>query len=122
MNTYSQSTGRCLVNGELFTTCYSGIGEGLNNPDMQEVHNIGPTPRGLYIIGPPYHHPKLGELTMNIVPRPNTLTFGRTDFRVHADLYGWPSKHRASHGCIIMLKAYREKLAVSLDRELDIIY
>jgi hypothetical protein len=121
LHTYSQSSGKWFVNGEFFAQCYSGIGEGLNNPLMQEVHNVGPIPRGMFRIGDPYHHAHLGEDTMNLDPINGTNTFGRSDFRLHADLKGWPSKHIASHGCVIMIKKERLLVAASLDRMLEVV-
>lgn len=33
-------------------TGYSGRGDGLNNPNMQDVPHVGPIPRGTYFISP----------------------------------------------------------------------
>jgi len=118
---YSQSSGIMLHDGIYFATGYSGIHEGLNNPNMQHVHSVGPIPRGLWVMGPDYHHPKLGACTMNLLPKPGTEVFGRTDFRIHADLRLFAGKHIASHGCIIHVKTERMRIAASHDRDLEVI-
>ncbi len=46
MWTYCQKTGELLQNGVLVATGYSGQGNGRNNPDLQEDHDVGPIPRG----------------------------------------------------------------------------
>jgi hypothetical protein len=121
VHTYSQNSGKWFIDGVFFALCYSGIGEGLNNPAMQEVHNVGPVPRGLYKIGEAYDHPKLGPVTMNLDPVNGTNTFGRSDFRIHADLKGWPSLHIASHGCVIMIKPERLIISTSQDKDLEVV-
>jgi hypothetical protein len=56
---YSQSTGRLTKVDDYHsgTTTYfagegyAGFGVGLNNPEAQDVENIGPLPQGSYTIG-----------------------------------------------------------------------
>jgi hypothetical protein len=119
MWTYSQSSGKMYHDGVFFALGYSGIAAGLNNPNMQSVKNIGPLPRGLWTIGPYYDHPHLGPVTMNLYPHPETNTYDRSDFRIHADLRLYSGQHLASHGCIILIKPERLIVAASLDRELE---
>jgi hypothetical protein len=45
--TYKQSTGELDHNGAAIGAGYSGHGAGLNNPAMQNVHDVGPIPREL---------------------------------------------------------------------------
>lgn len=120
MWSYSQTTGKMLRDGADFATGYSGIGEGLNNPNMQQTPNIGPIPRGLWTIGPSYKHPELGSLCMNLYPHTQTETFGRTVFRIHADSIENYGKKVASHGCLIFNKPERQKISDSQDRTLEI--
>ena len=53
---YSQSTGQITHvdsngNSTDVGTGYSGHGEGVNNPEMQNVPSTGPIPQGTYAIG-----------------------------------------------------------------------
>ncbi len=74
--------------------------EGINNPDMQAVHNIGPLPCGTYTIqGPPYHNPNTGLNTLNLVPDAANQMFNRGSFRVHGDT---ATPFCASEGCIVI--------------------
>lgn len=103
--------------GTQLTIGYSGSKEGLNNPSLEDIQNIGPIPRGCYTIGPEYSHPVLGPCTMNLTPEPGTNTFGRSLFRIHGD----NSQHDASHGCVILNKQTRQLIAQSSSRILKVI-
>jgi hypothetical protein len=104
--------GAPLANGN---QCYSGIGEAKNNPDMEEVHGQGPTPRGMYSFGQPYDDPTgLGRLVMHLDPLPGTDTFGRSAFRIHGDSLEHPGQ--ASHGCIIVPHDLRVHISQAHDR------
>lgn len=116
MWTYSQRTGKLHRNGLLIGEGYAGTGPGRNNPDMQDVPRVGPLPRGVYKIGPAYHHPKLGPICMNLDPLPGTEMYGRSLFRIH----GNNKANDASLGCIIQGPAVRKVLASSNDRELTV--
>ena len=125
---YSQSTGNLYyVNNQTGATAlisrgYSGaFGQGLNNPAMESVANVGPIPRGKWSIDAP--HSELGSLgpyVMNLTPGKGTNTFGRTLFRMHGDKLSGPPFH-ASHGCIILGPAIRHKIWNSGDHELVVI-
>lgn len=111
---YSQKTGELLRDGAFEGTGYSGTRGGRNNPDAQNIPNVGPIPRGMYRIGQAYDHPELGPCVMNLDQQPGTMTFGRDLFRIHGD----NARHDASHGCIILGPAIRRLIAASEDREL----
>jgi RHS repeat-associated protein len=96
---------------------YSGTGEGRNNPAMQDVPNVGPTPQGTYDIGPGHYSPNTGPNTMNLTPRPGTDTFGRDLFRIHGD----NASHDASHGCAIAPPNVRRQINNSNDRVLRVV-
>ena len=117
MFTYSQSTGTLTHDGDFEGTGYSGRDAGRNNPDMQQVADTGPIPRGAYRIGAPYQHPHLGPCVMNLDPTPETDTFGRALFRIHGD----NASHNASEGCIILGPAIRHMIAGSGDTALTVI-
>lgn len=103
--TFVQSTGR-FFRGEFSAASkfeawgYSGHDKGKNNPSMQEIHDIGPLPRGCYTIGPMYHHLKLGPMTFDLTPDVGVQQFGRSAFRIHGDSIATPGS--ASHGCICL--------------------
>lgn len=105
--TYSQSTG-ALVDADkgVVAQGWSGCGEGKNNPAMQEVHSVGPLPRGLYDLGPwePFH-PGLGPLVCRLI-QVEGETHGRDEFFIHGASmahYGEESK-----GCIVLPRSQRE--------------
>lgn len=116
MWTYSQSTGDLALNGDFETRGYSGTGEGRNNPDMQDVHDVGPIPQGRYQIGAPYDHPQLGPCVMNLDPLPGTNTFGRSAFRIH----GNNAANDASHGCVIIIPTVRRFIPTTGDDQLEV--
>lgn len=117
--TYKQSTGDLLFNGEFVERGYSGAPAGKNNPAMQNVANIGPIPRGNYEIQSPHNSPHTGPYTLNLKPAPETITFGRSLFRVHGDSIHHPGT--ASEGCIIMGTATRHRIWTSGDHQLEVV-
>jgi hypothetical protein len=120
--TYHQKTGELLHDGELLGIGYSGFGEGFDNPDMQNVSNVGPVPQGNWTIGKPYTHIHLGPLTMNLTPNEGTNTFGRSAFRMHGD--NSEVNHTASDGCIVINKLVRIEVTKDVltgDNQLEIV-
>ena len=83
-----------------FTECYSGHGEGLNNPDMEDVHDIGPLPAGLYHMSGFLDLQGTGKGTIILTPDKNNNMFGRSRFRIHGDNIS--NNFSASHGCIVL--------------------
>jgi hypothetical protein len=118
--TYSQSTGQLRHNGRLIATGYSGAGHnaasGRNNPALQGVRDVGPIPQGLYAIGRPYRHARLGPHVMNLDPVGHDA-LGRTDFRIH----GNNPTNDASQGCIILNRPVRQRISRSGDGQLLVI-
>lgn len=115
---YEQKTGHLYRDdGRLVGCGYAGIGEGRNNPAMQDVPKVGPLPVGLYTIAPSYTHPKLGKLTMNLIPDTRNEMFGRDMFRIHGD----NPENDASHGCIVQGHPVREEVSDSRDRRLQVV-
>lgn len=116
---FNSKTGLVTQNGELVEGgkgCYSGHGEGRNNPEMEEVHNVGPIPRGRYKIGPAYDDPHLGPCVMHLDPLPGTEVFGRSAFRIH----GNNKENDASHGCVICPPVLRHIINASRDRVMQV--
>jgi len=108
--TYSQSTGhlKCVdaETGDVVadTTGYAGNGPGKNNPNMNGANNVGPLPRGNYMMGRAGNSPNTGPLTI-----PLTYLGGDEPFppnrspdlmRIHGDRKGKPPGN-ASKGCIV---------------------
>ena len=84
--TYAQETGELQQDGKHVATGYSGAGHGKNNPDMQEVHNLGPIPQGDWtIVGPPVNTADHGPYVLTLKPAADTPTFGRSGFLMHGD-------------------------------------
>jgi hypothetical protein len=103
MLTYSQTSGEMLdASGKLLGTGYAGRGEGVNNPAMQSIHDVGPLPQGIYTINPPVNTTSHGPYVMWLTPEPANEMFGRSAFGIHADERLNPGKHLASSGCIVM--------------------
>lgn len=114
---YSQSSHTLTQNGQPITggdECYSGTGDGRNNPDMQDVRNVGPVPQGKYRIGYAFDDDRLGPDVMQLVPLPGTETFGRDGFLIH----GNNKENDASHGCLIAPPDIRRKINGTQDRVL----
>lgn len=120
MYTFQQSTGVFFSpDSPLAVRGWAGQGPGKNNPGMQDVHNIGPLPRGFYTIGQAYEHPHLGPCVMNLTPAPSNEMFGRSSFRIHGASKSDPE--HSSEGCIILPPGPRHAVADSLDRRLEVV-
>lgn len=106
---YSQTTGNLWHDGALMGNGYSGHGDGVNNPSMENIRMVGPIPVGKYTIQPPSVHPQLGPIAMALEPDPANTMFGRAGFFMHGGHAA--DQHDSSEGCIIMGRDIR--LAVS---------
>ena len=122
---YEQSTGRLTdPSGNLSGTGYAGgnLGkkpEGKNNPALQFEHNVGPLPQGLYTVGEPVEHSKLGPFALPLTPDPANDMRGRGDFYIHGDALADPGN--ASEGCIVMHLDVRQAIADSSVRVLEVV-
>lgn len=116
---YSQSTGVLRHNGAVVASGYSGAGNGINNPAMQDVGFTGPIPQGMYRIQGYNNHK--GPYTVILSPIMGTDTFGRTAFRIHGDNAKKPPRS-SSEGCIITNGAnLRNSIASSGDSVLRVV-
>jgi hypothetical protein len=84
--------------------------EGKNNPAMQNLHNIGPLPRGFYTFAPPTEN-RVGPFGIPLVPNPYNEMFGRGHFYCHGDLIGSPGS--GSEGCIAIARTVRHAMWAS---------
>lgn len=118
--TYSQRTGELQQDGKHVATGYSGAGSGKNNPEKENVRNVGPIPRGEWtIVGPPVNTAEHGPYVLTLKPSADTPTFGRDGFLLHGDSKESPGC--ASHGCVIMPRSAREEVWKSGDRDLEVV-
>jgi len=122
---YEQKTGRLLhyesdeATAERVAIGYSGAGDGKNNPDMQDVPNVGPLPKGIYTIEAPVDTKTHGPYVMWLVPDPANEMFGRSAFGIHGDSVVHPGT--ASEGCMIFARTIREKIWTSGDTKLEVV-
>lgn len=115
---YSQKNGTLRHGDKVIATGYSGAPECKNDGDSQHVHNKGPIPRGLYLIGDPHDSPLRGPHVLPLTPDPANHMFGRDAFLIHGDSVADPGT--ASEGCIILNRPTRDLLAQSEDKELEV--
>ena len=117
MWSFRQDTGRFYdPNGLFIVAGWSGHGEGLNNPSMQNVPFIGPLPKGYYTIGAPVDNSPLGPCALPLIPDSGNQMFNRSEFYIHGAAFVHPEN--SSDGCIILPRAVRERLAGSSDKRL----
>lgn len=113
---YEQKTGRLW---RLVAEGYSGHDEGKNQPDLDSVRNVGPIPRGRWLITEKFDHPHKGPWCLRLQPVPGTDTHGRSGFLVHGDSISAPGT--ASEGCIIVSRGVRQRIWESDDHELEVV-
>ena len=120
--TYAQDSGKILDStGKLLATGYSGNGMGLNNPALEDIHNIGPIPCGEYHMQSPLDTARHGPYAIALVPTSSTDTHGRSDFMIHGDEIAHVGQHLASEGCIILAHADRVAIWESGDHDLEVV-
>jgi hypothetical protein len=125
MWTYIQKSGELLHAGEHEGVGYSGFDDplsgqaGKNNPDLQNVHEVGPIPVGRYVIGSPHDTLTHGPFVLPLTPDAANEMFDRSGFLIHGDSVVEPGT--ASRGCIIMSRTIRNEVAASGDHVLTVI-
>lgn len=115
---FEQSTGHLYLNDQFVASGYSGFPPYQNDPKSEQVKSLGPIPKGRYHIGAPYDSPNVGPFALPLEAYPETMTFGRGDFRIHGDSRLSPGF--ASHGCLIFPRQVRELIAKSEDKVLEV--
>lgn len=117
---YEQRTGRMYGPDDVLVGVgYSGAGDCKNNPVTQTMHNRGPLPRGIYYIGTAKNTVTHGPFVLPLTPDPSNEMFGRDGFLIHGDSVIHPGT--ASEGCIILSRDVREAIAISGDKDLQVI-
>lgn len=119
MFTYDIRTGNLSHGGDTLGFGFSGHPPHTNDPASTNLPNIGPIPQGTYLIGPSYHHPVLGPVTMNLSPDESNQMFGRSAFRIHGASALHPED--SSEGCIILPRGIRELISSLSDRVLEVV-
>lgn len=114
---YLQRTGQFRRNDEVPVVGYSGFGAMKNDPLSQQLKGMGPIPQGAYNVGDAFDDPEKGPVVMHLIPCTGTETFGRSGFLIHGD----NKTSTASHGCIILPRPVRERVAASHDRLLVVL-
>jgi hypothetical protein len=108
MWTYKQSTGEFLrPDGTRLGFGFAGNGTGLNNPDAQAQHNVGPLPQGTYTMTAfAENDPHTGMCTIVLIMDTGEEDFGRSAFRIHGPVNltsaGLNAFLHSSDGCIIL--------------------
>jgi len=110
---YYSLSGQILApSGAYLGTGYAGNGKGLNNPDLQYLHNIGPIPRGAWDIGEFFDDEEgKGPVVAHLEPCDGTETYGRSGFMIHGDTAA--ANHTASEGCIVAPRFIRDAIRLS---------
>lgn len=97
--------------GRMLYKCYSGKPDYRNNPTFERLPNLGPIPRGRWLLGKPYNSAKVGPIAIPLSATADTETFGRSAFLIHGD----NAENDASEGCIIAPRPLRAALASHLE-------
>lgn len=131
---YFQKTGMMRriegVSDYPFALGYSGHGEGKNNPDMEQVSNIGPLPRGKFTMqvieenGIPVDYEGKAAPVIRLIPNSGTQMFGRAGMLIHGDFRNQELQGTASHGCVIENHSDRLRLAQAIrsgDNQLEVV-
>ena len=105
----ADGNGHLFLNGVEVGQGYSGHPpSGLNNPDMEQVKDVGPIPAGKWLIGSFRNDHHLGPCVAPLTPLVPTDTFGRSGFWLHGDTAD--GTHDASDGCIILSLTERQQI------------
>ena len=119
MWTYESSTGKMFdADMNLRGSGYSGSPQGKNNPEMQNIPNVGPIPEGDYTMDAPVNSAVHGQYAIPLIPDANNQMFNRDHFLCHGDSVVTPGT--ASEGCIIQPYRTRIEMWESNDRRIHV--
>lgn len=119
MITYAQKTGNIAIRNTFVGLGYSGHGVGLDNPDKEDMQNVGPIPRGEWRIDRwDDHHGEKGPQVAVLSPIGHDA-HGRSAFLIHGD--NSDLNHSASHGCIIASRPIRDAIRASGETVLTVV-
>lgn len=97
--------------GMVLGFAYSGKGKHKNDPESQNLPNLGPIPEGYYQIGEPHDTVTHGPFVLPLTPDPQNVMFERSHFLIHGDSVQAPGT--ASEGCIVAPRWIRRDIAKS---------
>ena len=130
MNKYSQSTGQWTRDDKFVCRGWAGNHLGKNNPEMENVHCVGPLPQGKYKLRwidentanmtDQAHMRKLGTLIAELIPDSSNNMFGRSDFFFHGPSKDLAKYGQESEGCIVAQRLDRLIVKNSLDLDLEV--
>lgn len=120
---YSQSRGLiAVVDADLGAAVigrgYAGRGSARNNPRAEREVARGPLPVGVYEVGTPMDHKRLGRFAIPLAPVQGDL-FGRSGFFIHGD--NAKRNGTASSGCIVTDYDVRYRLMALGIRRLTVV-
>ncbi|HSD69673.1 MAG TPA: RHS repeat-associated core domain-containing protein, partial [Woeseiaceae bacterium] len=102
--------------------CYSGAPSALNDPSQEAIPNVGPIPRGEYLIGTGVANRGTGPQSLPLTPAPGNTQFPSTrdpnSFLVHGD--NAQQNRTASEGCIICSRQTRDTIDAAGGGTLDV--
>lgn len=123
---YAQATGRLWLRDEATAEKASPLGRGysghppyVNKAEAEGLVAAGPIPRGSYRLVGPFNHVRLGPVCFFLDPAKSNVMFGRSGFFIHGD--NAMGNQTASHGCIILSRAVRDKIAAMPVRQLVVV-
>lgn len=120
--TFIQKTGELIdASGEVWADGYSGAPGAVNDPEKQNIRNVGPIPCGWYSMEAPVDTPDHGPYVIWLKPDPENQMFGRENFGMHGDQLEHPGMELASHGCIVAPIIARRRAWTSSDRRLQVV-
>lgn len=98
---------------------YAGREAGMNNPDLQHMKGIGPLPEAVYDVQAPRDSEVTGPYSMRLLPHMGSEMYGRSSFAIHGDSKAAPGQ--ASHGCIVVGRAFRQSIWDSGDHAIKVV-
>jgi hypothetical protein len=117
---YQQASGWLLGPLGNVSQGYSGAKpDGVNNPMMESVVDVGPIPKGQYEIEGPIDTDAHGPYALPLIPAEGNEMFGRSGFLIHGDSI--EASGSASEGCVIMPRTAREAIWESGDHTLIVV-
>lgn len=98
---YEQSSGEIFhfESGLLIAKGYSGGKTAVNDGSKEHIRNVGPIPKGVYVIGKPRHSERTGNYVLDLTPLGHNA-HGRSGFQIHGD--NRHGDYSASSGCIVL--------------------
>lgn len=119
---YQQNPPQMSRDGVVFPalTLYSGHGVGLNAPDCEALHDVGPIPRGQYrIVAWHDSYEDKGPCVAQLEPVAPFDALGRSGFLIHGPRAG--DQMDSSHGCIVADHTLRGDLRDTGDMDLLVV-